>query len=62
MQVAKATGLLRGKQPKLSEAQEKHLLSVHKPGTHTTTESAGLLGVAGSTVYRVIQRACGTAA
>jgi Resolvase, N terminal domain len=30
MQVAKAAGRLRGKQPKLSKAQEKHLLSVHK--------------------------------
>ena len=33
MQVAKAAGRLRGKQPKLSKAQEKHLLSVHQAGT-----------------------------
>jgi DNA invertase Pin-like site-specific DNA recombinase len=62
MQVAKAAGRLRGKQPKLSKAQEKHLLSVHKAGTHTTTEIAELVGVARSTVYRAIQRTGGTAA
>lgn len=33
MQVAKAKGRLRGKQPKLSTAQQKHLMEVHNAGT-----------------------------
>lgn len=38
MAVAKAKGKLRGKQPKLSKAQETHLVSVHRAGTHTTVK------------------------
>ena len=57
MAVAKAKGRLRGKQPKLSKAQEAHLVSLHRGGVHTTTEIAELFGVARSTVYRAIQRA-----
>ena len=57
MAVAKARGRLRGKQPKLSKAQETHLVSLHRDGEHTTTEIAELFGVARSTVYRAIQRA-----
>lgn len=33
MQVAKAKGHLRGKQPKLSMAQQRHLMEVHRAGT-----------------------------
>ncbi|EMY33013.1 DNA-invertase [Arthrobacter crystallopoietes BAB-32] len=36
MQVAKAKGRLRGKQPKLSKSQEAHLVSLYKGGNHTT--------------------------
>ena len=57
MAVAKSKGRLRGKQPKLSKAQEAHLVSLHQGGAHTTTEIAELFGVARSTVYRAIQRA-----
>lgn len=57
MAVAKAKGKLRGKQPKLSKAQEAHLVSVYQAGTHTTAEIAELFGVARSTVYRAIKRA-----
>ena len=60
MAVAKAKGRLRGKQPKLSKAQEAHLVSLHQGGVHTTTEIAELFGVARSTVYRAIQRATPT--
>ena len=65
MQVAKAAGRLRGKQPtlsKLSKAQEKHLVEVHQRGEHTTVLIAELFSVARSTVYRAIQRAGDTAA
>lgn len=61
MAVAKSKGRLRGKQPKLSKAQETHLVSLHRDGAHTTTEIAELFGVARSTVYRAIQRAAPTA-
>jgi DNA invertase Pin-like site-specific DNA recombinase len=56
MQVAKAKGRLRGKQPKLSIPQQRHLVEVHNAGTHTTAELAELFNVARSTVYRTIQR------
>lgn len=38
MAVAKAKGRLRGKQPKLSTCQRKHLLTLHAAGTHTQAE------------------------
>ncbi len=57
MAVTKAKGKLRGKQPKLSKAQEAHLVSAHRTGKHTTVEIAELFGVARSTVYRAIKRA-----
>ena len=56
MQVAKAKGRLRGKPPKLSNAQQRHLMEIHDAGTHSTAEIAELFNVARSTVYRTIQR------
>lgn len=56
MQIAKAKGKLRGKQPKLSKAQEKHLVALHQGGQHTSAEIAELFGIARSTVYRIVQR------
>ncbi|TJY66150.1 recombinase family protein [Arthrobacter sp. CAU 1506] len=56
MQVAKAKGRLRGKQPKLSKSQEAHLVSLYKGGQHTTAEIAELFKVARSTVYRIVKR------
>ena len=57
MAVAKAKRRLRGKQPKLSNEQEAHLVSVHRAGTHTTAELAELFSAARSTVYCAIKRA-----
>jgi DNA invertase Pin-like site-specific DNA recombinase len=54
---AKAAGKLRGRKPKLTPSQEKHLVQLHRTGAHTTSEIAELFGVARSTVYRAIQRA-----
>ena len=59
MQVAKAKGKLRGKKPKLSGVQEKHLVELYRAGEHTTAELAALFGVARSTVYRAVERAGG---
>ena len=57
MQVAKAKGKLRGKKPKLSTVQEKHLVELHRKGEHTTAELAELFDISRSTVYRAVERA-----
>lgn len=57
MKVAKATGRLRGKSPKLTPRQEAHLLQLHAADEHTGGELAGLFSVGRSTVYRALQRA-----
>jgi DNA invertase Pin-like site-specific DNA recombinase len=56
MQVAKAKGRLRGKQPKLKPNQAKHLLELHELGTYTQAEFAELFGVGRSTIYRTLDR------
>ena len=56
MRVAKAKGRLRGKQPKLSMPQQRHLMELHSAGTHSRTELAELFNVARSTIYRTIER------
>lgn len=60
MAVAKAKGRLRGKQPKLTLAQEKHLVKLYWAGQHTTAELAALFNVSRSTIYRAVERAGGT--
>jgi len=57
MKVARAKGRLRGKQPKLSAALQKHLVQLYNEGGHTSTELAELLQVGRSTVYRTLARA-----
>ncbi len=57
MKVANAKGRLRGKQPKLNPAQEKHHVELWRAGRHTSAELAELFSVARSTVYRAVQRA-----
>ena len=52
-----AKGRLRGKQPKLKPAQEAHLVTLWREGTHTGEELAGLFSVSRSTVYRAVERA-----
>ena len=60
MQIAKAKGRLRGKQPKLNTRQEAHLVALHYSGEHSIAELGELFGVARSTVYRAIERAART--
>jgi DNA invertase Pin-like site-specific DNA recombinase len=57
MQLAKAKGRLRGKQPKLNPKQEGHLMSLHAAGDHTVSELAELFSVSRGTVYRAVERA-----
>ncbi len=54
MQVAKAKGHLRGKQPKLTVKQAKHLVELSNLGSYSTAELAELFGVGRSTVYRTL--------
>src|ERR1700712_1885239 len=55
MAVAKARGRLHGKPPKLSNAQQKHLIELYNAGGHSIAEIAELFNVGRSTVYRTIQ-------
>jgi DNA invertase Pin-like site-specific DNA recombinase len=55
--VAKTKGRLRGGRPKLTPAQEAHLVELIHAGEHTGAELAELFGVARSTIYRARERA-----
>ncbi|WP_431836522.1 recombinase family protein [Cellulomonas sp. Y8] len=57
MAVAKARGRLRGRAPKLTAAQAKHLVDVHAAGERTVGEVAELFGISRATVYRTLERA-----
>jgi DNA invertase Pin-like site-specific DNA recombinase len=57
MAVARSKGRLRGKQPKLSERQQAHLVEQHHTGQHTIADLAELFSVSRATVYRVLERA-----
>src|SRR3954451_3162361 len=57
MAVARAKGKLRGRQPKLSAAQQVHLVKLHAGGEHSIAELAELFSVSRPTVYRVLQHA-----
>jgi len=57
MAVARARGRLKGGKPKLSAAQEAHLVKLHGGGEHTISELSELFSVGRATVYRAIDRA-----
>lgn len=57
MEVARQRGRLRGRQPKLTVAQERHVVDLMRQRAHTPAEIADLVGVSRSTVYRIAQRA-----
>ncbi|WNM27355.1 recombinase family protein [Demequina capsici] len=56
MAVAKAKGRLKGRKPKLTAAQRKHLVEMHATGEHTQGELAELFNIGRATVYREIER------
>lgn len=56
MKVAKAKGRLRGKQPKLTVNQAKHLLELRDGGTLSISELEELFRAGRSTIYRTIRR------
>jgi len=55
--VAKAAGKLRGRSPKLSPAQEAHLVKLYHSGQENPAGLAELFNVGRSTVHYAIQRA-----
>jgi len=56
MKVAKANGRLRGKQPKLSRIQARHLVELNAQGVYTVAELGELFSVSRSTVWRTLRR------
>lgn len=56
MAIARAKGRLRGKQPKLSEKQQRELCRMHAAGNHSISDLAEVFAVSRPTVYRTLQR------
>ena len=53
---ARARGKLRGKQPKLSDRQQRELCRMHATGEYFIRDLAKLLSVSRPTVYRTLNR------
>ena len=56
MAIARAKGKLRGKQPKLSDRQQKELRRMHDTGGYSISDLAELFSVSRPTVYRTLER------
>ena len=56
MKIARAKGRLRGKQPKLSDKQQKELGRMHGTGEYTISDLAELFSISRPTVYRTLLR------
>lgn len=56
MAVARAKGKLRGKQPKLSERQQKELVRMHGTGEYSISDLAEVFSISRPTVYRTLVR------
>src|SRR4051812_6360983 len=56
MAVARARGKLKGKQPKLSDPQQKELRRMHDTGDYSISDLAELFSVSRPTVYRTLGR------
>ncbi|ADW71325.1 recombinase family protein [Granulicella tundricola] len=56
MKIARAKGKLRGKQPKLSDKQQKELGRMHGTGQYTISDLAELFSISRPTVYRTLLR------
>jgi DNA invertase Pin-like site-specific DNA recombinase len=59
MAVARAKGKLRGKQPKLSERQQKELRRMYDSGEYSISDLAELFSISRPTVYRTLGRQAG---
>lgn len=56
MAIARAKGKLRGKQPKLSDKQQRELTRMHATGEYSISDLAELFSVSRPTVYRTLNR------
>lgn len=56
MAIARAKGRLRGKQPKLSDRQQKELCRMHDTGDYSISDLAEVFSVSRPTVYRTLKR------
>ena len=56
MAIARARGKLRGKQPKLSDRQQRELCRMHTTGEYSISDLAELFSVSRPTVYRTLNR------
>ena len=56
MAIARARGKLRGKQPKLSDRQQRELCRMHATGEFSISDLAELFSVSRPTVYRTLNR------
>ena len=56
MDIARAKGKLRGKQPKLSDRQQRELCRMHNTGEYSISDLAELFSVSRPTVYRTLNR------
>ena len=56
MAIARARGRLRGKQPKLSDRQQRELCRMHATGEYSISDLAELFSVSRPTVYRTLNR------
>ena len=61
MAIARAKGKLRGKQPKLSDKQQRELRRMHDTGDYSISDLAELFSVSRPTVYRTLSRIPNTA-
>ena len=57
MAIARAKGKLRGKQPKLSDKQQRELCRMHATGHYSIGDLAEVFAVSRPTVYRTLSRA-----
>jgi len=56
MAIARAKGKLRGKQPKLSDKQQKELRRMYGTGNYSISDLAEIFTVSRPTVYRTLKR------
>lgn len=56
MAIARSKGKLRGKQPKLSDKQQKELCRMHATGEYSIGELGEVFAVSRPTVYRTLER------
>ncbi len=61
MAIARSRGKLRGKQPKLSDKQQKELRRMHETGDYSIGDLAELFSISRPTVYRTLARQVGGA-